>query len=255
MDRCGCSSSTYGADARDATPSLVSQERDLVRARRRMAMAQDWVSVARIDAELEAVRDAMALERRRGVVREEFSLPDEAALDRLPEARRPDGGSIRFTTAAERAKGRSTVFVPAHDQIEGLDAEVAAFEWGASTASSVEREVQEDFAAWNRSRSQAVYPGVALERQRKFEAYLPAYRAIAMAVGRSGRPSGVNDPQIRAFEQKMKVNLLNQKRGNQWVLPSWFVTLTGRLLPLYVKEGATSATARSTGYLRQGYGT
>lgn len=255
MDRCGCSSSTYGADARDATPSLAAQERDLVLARRRMARAEDWVSVARIDAELETIRDAMVLERRRGAARQEFSLPDEVALDRLPEARRPDGGSLRFTTSAERAKGHSTVFVPARDQALDLEAEVAAFEWGPSTVSSVERAVQADFAAWNRARAQAVYPGVAIERQRKFEAYLPAYRAIAIAVGRSGRPSAMNDPQIRAFEQKMKVNLLNQKRGDQWVLPSWFVTLTGRLLPLYVKEGAVSATARSTGYLRPGYGT
>jgi hypothetical protein len=112
--------------------------------------------------------------------------------------------------------------------------------------SQVESQIRRAFHAWNERQ----YPRIAQMYRERFAVTLPSYLALGRAMGRAGKVNALGaDAQVRRAEEKM-VSLFGL--GN--TRPEWFMTLTGRLLPLVARQDATTSGFSGSGYLRPGYG-
>ena len=292
MAGCGCraptGASTYGSVdpveqvvAAHPGATLDAQEMDLVAAIRDARQAGDRDRVARLSGDLEHVREALtdariaALARRGAAERRAvrgstgrhasgsaapssifrpFTGVSDEALALVPETRATPSGDLRLDashrpTVVPRA-GVSTSADP------DLEARLAAFSWAprqprtlAEQIAQTEAEVRRDFEAWNRHQ----YPGLARIYAERFASFLPGYRALGQAMGRAGKQNRLSqDAQVRLTDEKA---IAAFGLGN--TRPAWYLTLSGRLLPLYAQAGATTSGfsgTSSSGYLRSGYG-
>lgn len=233
MSGCGC---RYGR-LEPQRGALLARERDLSVAIRSAMRDGDTVVAERLGVQLAEVRSHL------GVGGGGIPALSSEDLARIPSYRRP--GSVEVRLASVRPGTVKTQHPYAEVEPIG-DAELAAFSFGPAGLSDrialTERQVRGLFRASMRGLGPERLEG----RMRDLDRFLSLYRRVGRSIGAAGHGAHAGlDPRVQRLEAELRTIISSEE------IPDWYMVLTGRLLPMYVQEGAESA---SFGYLRAGYG-